>query len=420
MIDKTQQLLNQVSQIIKCHKEHANKQGENFNIFSILRMERREVKTHSNFIYELLNPKGSHGQDKMFLESFAKIVLNSEAPDTAERPNQEDLTAENRRIDFTLETDKNVIGIEMKIDAGDQSHQLWDYQQEIKSRAELVKSKDGKNKGTRLFYLTLDSKEAWEGSRQSRDKPYIFLEVKENEQAEDKEYEYRCISFEKHILNWIDDCIKQSAEKSVLREALIQYKILIEKITGQNTDMNTEIAEILKDSDNLKTAIALEKVAVKSKIQFKIDFWSDLLQELGKDNNSHGFSFSNKYNSLEGKHKDIKTSCRIYYTESRNNTEQGIIFKLKDIKVSLVAYHNLCFNIDSLDSQKWYKNCSNKEDVVVNKKGKFFPKSINNHLNFKALDSDSIEMLIGKTREETIKSLAGEFKDLVEELENNQ
>ncbi len=49
-----QQLLNQVRHIIKTHQENANKQGENFNIFSILRMEGDEVKTHSRFIYELL------------------------------------------------------------------------------------------------------------------------------------------------------------------------------------------------------------------------------------------------------------------------------------------------------------------------------------------------------------------------------
>ena len=35
-------------------------QGEFFNIFSILGVERNEVHTHSAFLAELLNPKGSH------------------------------------------------------------------------------------------------------------------------------------------------------------------------------------------------------------------------------------------------------------------------------------------------------------------------------------------------------------------------
>ncbi|MCY6354173.1 PD-(D/E)XK nuclease family protein [Clostridium sp. ZS2-4] len=38
-------------------------------------MERLEVKTHSTFIYELLNPQGSHNQEKVFLKLFVEKVL---------------------------------------------------------------------------------------------------------------------------------------------------------------------------------------------------------------------------------------------------------------------------------------------------------------------------------------------------------
>lgn len=48
---------------------HKNK-GELFNTFSILKMETAENKTHSNFIAELLNPKGSHLKGSIFLERF--------------------------------------------------------------------------------------------------------------------------------------------------------------------------------------------------------------------------------------------------------------------------------------------------------------------------------------------------------------
>jgi hypothetical protein len=163
-MDNITNLLKEVGSIIKTHEEHANKQGENFNIFKILRMERREVKTHSNFIYELLNPNGLHGQGDIFLKSFAELVIKSEVPDTVEKPQQEDLTDKNRRIDFTLETEKNVIGIEMKIDAGDQKSQLFDYQDDLNKR---IKNTD---KGTKLFYLTLSGKNASEKSLKSSKK----------------------------------------------------------------------------------------------------------------------------------------------------------------------------------------------------------------------------------------------------------
>ena len=41
--------------------------GEHFNIFSVLNMETRENATHSAFLGELLNPKGSHLFGSLFL-----------------------------------------------------------------------------------------------------------------------------------------------------------------------------------------------------------------------------------------------------------------------------------------------------------------------------------------------------------------
>ncbi|MGI6160464.1 MAG: PD-(D/E)XK nuclease family protein [Christensenellales bacterium] len=56
-------------------REEEKAQDANFNVFSILGMERREVETHSRFLYELLNPKGSHGCEHLFLSQFCETVL---------------------------------------------------------------------------------------------------------------------------------------------------------------------------------------------------------------------------------------------------------------------------------------------------------------------------------------------------------
>ena len=50
--------------------------GDKFNIFSILKMERLEVDTHSAFIYELINPNGTHFQGNKYFEIFIEEVLN--------------------------------------------------------------------------------------------------------------------------------------------------------------------------------------------------------------------------------------------------------------------------------------------------------------------------------------------------------
>lgn len=143
----------------------------------------------------------------------------------------------------------------MKIDAKDQQHQLWDYQQEITKRAER------QAKSTKLFYLTLDGKIASKDSKKPKDNKNYKNVLKEYEFGDDEKentHYYHCISFEEHILNWINECIKQSAEKSVLREALVQYKILIEKLTGQNTEMSKDIVEEI-----LKRTVEYQNLTIK-------------------------------------------------------------------------------------------------------------------------------------------------------------
>lgn len=58
-------------------KERYHK-GENYNLFSILRIEGSELK-HSALIANLLDPKGSHGCGDAFLRAFFEIALKGTA-----------------------------------------------------------------------------------------------------------------------------------------------------------------------------------------------------------------------------------------------------------------------------------------------------------------------------------------------------
>lgn len=60
---------------MKKYKEIFEKTGENFNIFKILRIETEEVFTHSRFLCELLNPKGSHGKGSLFLNISCLFII---------------------------------------------------------------------------------------------------------------------------------------------------------------------------------------------------------------------------------------------------------------------------------------------------------------------------------------------------------
>jgi hypothetical protein len=69
---KINNLLSLVSKIKTKHIEIAKQSGERFNIFSVLKLTSDEVRLHSRFIGELLNPSGSHEQSDLFLQLFVK------------------------------------------------------------------------------------------------------------------------------------------------------------------------------------------------------------------------------------------------------------------------------------------------------------------------------------------------------------
>jgi hypothetical protein len=64
------QLLLEINKISKSYDEMAERNGELFNIFKVLKVESSEVRLHSAFLAELLNPNGSHGCGETFLRSF--------------------------------------------------------------------------------------------------------------------------------------------------------------------------------------------------------------------------------------------------------------------------------------------------------------------------------------------------------------
>jgi hypothetical protein len=178
--------------------------------------------------------------------------------------------------------------------------------------------------------------------------------------------------------------------------------------------MSEKIAKLISENtENFKSALEIEKGLTQAKINFKVSFWQDLLLELGDD-----FKFGSKYNSPKEKekHKDIKISCSNYYKKLRDNSEQGIIYELNDVRISLVGWgsDNICFNLDALKSQEWYGKCSSKKEVLNIKRGMFFPENIK--LNFKKLDDNTIDLLSEENRQATIKNLANEFKELVKIL----
>ncbi len=222
-----QNLLTAVKRVADHQAEIKRLKGENFNLFSILGMETAENKTHSAFLGELLNPKGSHGMGDVFLQLFLSTIGHKEAFTTATAQvvlekyigMRDDKNKTGGRIDiYVSDSLGNILSIENKIKADDQLAQIERYANHYNSR-------------NTVYYLTLDGSEA---SVESRG------ELKDGEG-------YHCKSYRHHIIEWLSKCMQHAADRPILRESLKQYMILIQKLTGQLTEdkMATELHDLI-------------------------------------------------------------------------------------------------------------------------------------------------------------------------------
>jgi hypothetical protein len=228
-MNSNQTLFQETKSILERQKKLQKKNGENFNIFSILKMESKENGTHSAFLGELLNPKGSHLLGNVFLNHFLEVIgakdkLNSATARLVLEKHvgtRDDVNKTGGRIDIYLsDTDGKSISIENKIYAGDQYAQVERYVNHNKA-------------DNTVYYLTLKGEDASEGSR--------------GKYEADKDY-YR-ISYKSTIINWLEKCVPDASEQPMLRESINQYILLTKKLTHQlsNHTMAKEVESMIME-----------------------------------------------------------------------------------------------------------------------------------------------------------------------------
>lgn len=259
-----QSLLSQISVISQKNAEILEASGGRFNMFRVLGVNHYET-THSAILAELLDPKGSHGLKKDFLEAFVKIAFSNEAFqifDVEDAHVYTEYYTADGRVDILIEDGKgHAIIIENKIYAEDQEEQLKRYNK-------FAQNKYG-DANYRILYLTLDGSEASENSSNG--------------------VRYEQLSFEKDIISWLDECVKIATRFPLVRETLIQYINHLKTLTNQ--DMNKkntdEIVHLLSSSkENIEAAFTVFENIQALKSHF-IKRFIDQLKEIADELNIH-------------------------------------------------------------------------------------------------------------------------------------
>ena len=289
--ESIQKLLTKVKRITDIDdkvQEERRKRGDLFNVFNVIGLWSEEVRLHSAFLAELLNPKGSHGLQDAFLKEFIDVVgisdLNFETSNSIVSTEyyigkKEETTG--GRIDILIQSKDKAIIIENKISAPDQENQLLRYSNYGKEYAKG---------GYRLLYLTLDGQTATDFSTGGN----IIV--------------YNQLSYERHILDWLNRCVEKSACQPLLRETIRQYIELIKQLTNNTMDKISceELINLLSEKENIENVRTVKKLytAVLEKTIERYVFpklenvANELNLELSIDPNKieHKFTFDTKKN----------------------------------------------------------------------------------------------------------------------------
>lgn len=243
----------------QAQQEERNRKGENYNLFSILNIERYELK-HSALIANLLDPKGSLGCGDAFLRAFFEIALKGTAypfeSSTPPHSYTEYYTGPivgdtGGRIDILVKSSHYGLIIENKIYAGDQDKQLTRYDN-------YGKETFGAD-GYLLVYLTLYGCDASKESTATKSA---------------EEVGYLRLSYAEDILRWLEQCARLADNKPLVRESLNQYIQTIKQLTYQ--DMNQEnieeIIDLAVDYPEVVATLSSKRDAIAQGIREKYIF----------------------------------------------------------------------------------------------------------------------------------------------------
>lgn len=254
-ISTLRQLLDDVERVRQEHAKTASFSAANYNVFTVLGVESKEVTTHSAFLAHLFDPTASHCQGPLFLERFlADAIGGGIGLRTSIWTAQTEWVVPGGRIDILLQSkdEGTICVIENKIYASDGPAQLSTYRAFLDSasiRRAFPKRRE-------LLYLTLN------GSR--------------SVEADEQGISYTTISYANHIASLLRTALPKIKAPPVAH-TVEQYLRTVETLTSHHTmndDLERQIIDVLAEPRNLATALVIARCADHLRRRILTTFWT--------------------------------------------------------------------------------------------------------------------------------------------------
>ena len=229
-----------------------------YNIFTLFHGFSDEVNLHSNFIASLLDPNGDHYKGDLFLKLFLETCgIDDFGIDTSRAT----VFKEFKHIDIYISDGKKHIILENKVYAKDQPTQIARYIETIQNEGAEVKDED-----ICVLYLHPDGELPKENSLGG----YKLNQDNTKLEKDGSIINFKVISYDKEILEWIDKCKNEVSNLTDLNIFLSQYKDVIEMIYDRYKRIDkmetANLVEIFKENYTAVSEIANNYQGVRKEI----------------------------------------------------------------------------------------------------------------------------------------------------------
>lgn len=225
----------------------SKKRGNNdYNPLKAVQNPNDEVNMHSGFLVSLLDTRGEHYQDDLFLKLFLQTLgLENWFGETKNAQ----VLKEYKNIDIYISNGEKHIIIENKTKNDkniDQKGQIARYINEIHGNSSDDESVSYEN--IAVVYLSPFGREPSPNSLCLKDKNIKWQIKGDLLEFNENKVKYKQISYEKDILAWIEKCQKEVGNITSLNSALEFYKDIVEIITDKK-ESKMNIAGFFKEKD---------------------------------------------------------------------------------------------------------------------------------------------------------------------------
>ena len=264
-----------------------------YNLFETLEISGKEVLM-CRFLADLLNPEGSHGCGILFLKTFLEEVLQEKRmPDSLLSHTivtKEYVIDKDRRIDLVIQNADFFIPMEVKIYAGEQEGQCFDYFEHAKN--------------SKMVYLTCFG-----------DTPSLYSRKQRGGSGILSLSQIQCISWSEDISGWLDRRLGSLPQP--VEEAVQQYLDTIHRVSdGRKRKKMEKIMEVLHESpDYFATGLEIERTMKQAKIKLIRMVFDDFKEAMEPLTKKYGLELETdaKYYSYENPKHDRFYDCYSTY-----------------------------------------------------------------------------------------------------------